>query len=217
MKQTQGDKHTIAWFKIAECVSRGEKERAFGVYRLLSHSFNDNAIARQLEADIYCSFGEIEQAIALYQQAMECYAKSDRFLEAAAIGEHLIHLRPADMVLYRKMIQLYISLVMVAKVRSHLYSLIDLLAQKQQWYEIKNIFEECARFDNDTEKVSVYADVIINADKAGCPSDIIIFCVEQALNDLSLVDNKKCVQNFMSLLQAHSDKLYNHALTYLKK
>jgi hypothetical protein len=37
MKQTQVDKHTIAWFKIAECVSRGEKERALGVYRLLSH------------------------------------------------------------------------------------------------------------------------------------------------------------------------------------
>ena len=71
MKQAQFDKHTIAWFKIAECVSRGEKERALGVYRLLSHSFNDDAIARQLEADIYCSFGEADQAVLLYQQAME--------------------------------------------------------------------------------------------------------------------------------------------------
>src|SRR6266404_5322088 len=128
MKQTQCDKHTIAWFKIAECVSRGEKERAFGVYRLLSHSFNDNAIARQLEADIYCSFGETEQAIVLYQQAMECYAKSDRFLEAAAVGEHLIQMRSADIALYREMIQLYISLEMASKIRPHTQILIDLLA-----------------------------------------------------------------------------------------
>jgi len=75
MKQTQFDKHTIAWFKIAECVSRGEKERALGVYRLLSHSFNDNAVARQLEADIYLSFEEYDAAIALYRIAMEMYQK----------------------------------------------------------------------------------------------------------------------------------------------
>lgn len=93
MKQTQFDKHTIAWFKIAECVSRGEKERALGVYRLLSHSFNDNALKCQLEADIYCSFGETEQAILLYQQAMELYKKSHRSLEAEAVGEHLKKIR----------------------------------------------------------------------------------------------------------------------------
>src|SRR5207248_1880950 len=118
MKQTQFDKHTIAWFKIADCVSRGEKERALGVYRLLSHSFNDNAIARQLEADIYCSFGEIEQAVSLYQQAMELYHKSQRFLEAAAVGEHLIAVRSDDIELRRIMVQLYISLCMVPKIRA---------------------------------------------------------------------------------------------------
>src|SRR5260221_14409384 len=115
MKQTQVDKHTIAWFKIAECVSRGEKERALGVYRLLSHSFNDNAIKYQLEADIYCSFGETELAIALYHQAMEAYKKSQRFLEAAAVGEHLVVLQPADMNLHRNLIQLYLSLGMMIK------------------------------------------------------------------------------------------------------
>ena len=89
MKQMQKDKYTIAWFKIAECVSRGEKERALGVYRLLSHSFNDDAVARQLEADIYLSCNEKERAIDLYKQAIELYKKSERFMEADAINEHL--------------------------------------------------------------------------------------------------------------------------------
>src|SRR5665213_2107866 len=101
MKQMQFNKHTIAWFKIAECVSRGEKERALGVYRLLSYSFNDNAVARQLEADIYCSFGEHDPAIALYRQAMDLYQKSNRFLEAAAVCEHLMALCPNDLALGR--------------------------------------------------------------------------------------------------------------------
>lgn len=217
MKQMQGDKHTIAWFKIAECVSRGEKERAFGVYRLLSHSFNDHAIAKQLEADIYCSFGEIEQAVALYQQAMELYHKSNRFLESAAIGEHLILLRSVDIALYRKMIQLYTVLGMAIKVRLHAHTLIDLLAQKEQWYEIKNIVEECRYFSDDSERSYIYSDIIIYVDKVGCPSDIVIFCIEQALNDLSLVDNKKCLQACMASLQAYSEKLHNHATHYIKK
>src|SRR5438552_2660485 len=92
----QTDKYTIAWFKIAECVSRGEKERALGVYRLLSHSFNDSAVARQLEADIYLSCNEVDRAIFLYRQAMEYYEKSGRTLEAAAVCEHLVFLLPDD-------------------------------------------------------------------------------------------------------------------------
>jgi hypothetical protein len=135
MKQTQVDKHTIAWFKIAECVSRGEKERALGVYRLLSHSFNDNAIKYQLEADIYCSFGEIDLAIALYHQAMEFYKKSHRFLEAAAVGEHLAVLQPADMNVHRTLIQLYLALGMTVKVRAHIQVLVDCFGQKKQWLE----------------------------------------------------------------------------------
>ncbi len=174
MKQTQVDKHTIAWFKIAECVSRGEKERALGVYRLLSHSFNDTAIKCQLEADIYCSFGETDQAIILYQQAMESYKKSHRFLEAAAVGEHLVVLQPSEMILHRNLIQLYLSLAMISKAQAHIQALVDFFAQKKQW-------------------------------------------IEQVLDDLILVDNKKYVQEFVALLQACSDELHQHAVIYLKK
>jgi tetratricopeptide (TPR) repeat protein len=125
MKQTQLDKHTIAWFKIAECVSRGEKERALGVYRLLSHSFNDTAVARQLEADIYFSFGEQEHAIALYRQAMELYQKSERFLEAVAVCEHVLVMRPHDLLLRREAIKLYRALGIVSKIQMHIRTVLD--------------------------------------------------------------------------------------------
>jgi len=148
---------------------------------------------------------------------MECYTKSDRFLEAAAVGEHLIYIHPAGMSLHREMVQLYISLAMTAKIRSHLTQLIDLLAQKQQWYEIKEIVAECTHVTDINGRVQLYADIIIHADKVGCPSDVIIICIERILHDLSLVDNKKSIHNFMSLLQAYSEKLYHQALTYLKK
>lgn len=119
MKQTQFDKHTIAWFKIAECVSRGEKERALGVYRLLSHSFNDNAVARQLEADIHLSFGERDVAISLYQQAMEWYQKTERYLEATAVCEHIITLSNDTIAFRREAIKLYSLMGNTAKMQLH--------------------------------------------------------------------------------------------------
>lgn len=123
MKHMQADKYTIAWFKIAECVSRGEKERALGVYRLLSHSFNDDAVSRQLEADIYLSCNEQVRAIELYRQAMELYAKSQRFLEAAAVGEHLVMLVPHDMSLRSDLMNYYVVLRNISKIYHHMQAL----------------------------------------------------------------------------------------------
>jgi len=124
MKHMQADKYTIAWFKIADCVSRGEKERALGVYRLLSHSFNDDAIARQLEADIYLACNEQERAISLYRQAVEAYAKSQRFLEAAAVCEHLILLLPHDVLLRSEVMRYYGAARLMSKIYHHIQALI---------------------------------------------------------------------------------------------
>jgi tetratricopeptide (TPR) repeat protein len=137
MKQAQFDKHIIAWFKIADCVSRGEKERALGVYRLLSHSFNDKAVARQLEGDIYLSFGEQEVAIPLYQQAIEWYQKSQRFFEAAAVCEHLVSMNEADLVLRREAIKLYHALGNISKMHEHIEKTLDVILATGQGHNIQ--------------------------------------------------------------------------------
>lgn len=137
MKQAQSDKHTIAWFKIAEYVSRGEKERALGVYRLLSHSFNDKAVACQLEADIYLSFDEYELAIPLYVQAMELYQKSQRFLEAVAVCEHLISINHIDLGLRREAIKLYSLLNNIPKIHKHIEKAVDIIVATGQEYTMQ--------------------------------------------------------------------------------
>lgn len=88
------DKYNIAWFKLAECVARGEKERALGVYRLLSHSLHNEAFRAQLEGDIWLAFGEFENAIVQYRDAAYKYRINNQFSEAAAIFEHLQSLDP---------------------------------------------------------------------------------------------------------------------------
>ena len=72
MKQAVSNKYNIAWFKLADCVSRGEKERAFGVYRLLSHSLDDQALARQLEGDLLLAFQD-DGAVDKYREAVNLY------------------------------------------------------------------------------------------------------------------------------------------------
>jgi hypothetical protein len=91
MKQVNAEKYTIAWFKIAECVARGEREKALGVYRLLAHSIDDEALVKQLEGDILLSF-EDKGAIEKYLQAIEAYKKKGKFLQAAAVSEHVFTL-----------------------------------------------------------------------------------------------------------------------------
>lgn len=93
MNQVQANKYSIAWFKLAECVSRREKERALGVYRLLAHSFDNRALACQLEADIMLAFNERESAIAKYTQAAQLYEKQGEPMQAIAVYDHIITLQ----------------------------------------------------------------------------------------------------------------------------
>jgi hypothetical protein len=66
---------------------------------------------------------------------MESYIKSERFLEAAAVGEYLVVLQPTESFLHRKLICLYLSLGMALKVQAHIQALIDIFGQKKQWIE----------------------------------------------------------------------------------
>ncbi len=142
MKQVSSGKYTIAWFKLAECVSRGEKERALGVYRLLSHSLDDSALVCQLEGDIFLSFNDNQQAEIHYYQAAQLYKKDNRILESAAVYEHLLTIQPEDKKYRTVIINLYNQLNIQSKVREHVIFLVDYLSQNEKFDEIERIMEK---------------------------------------------------------------------------
>jgi len=96
MKPVSPEKYNVAWFKLAECVARGEQERAFGVYRLLSHSFEDRAFAQQLAGDLYLAFQDSKSAVQKYEDAAYLYKQSGRLCEAAAVYDHLCTIDPSS-------------------------------------------------------------------------------------------------------------------------
>jgi len=89
MKLLSSGSHSIAWFKLADFVSRGEKERALSIYRLLVHSIADKAFAHQLEGDILLAFDDYV-AIEHYHLAANLYKKEHDYQKAIAVYKHVV-------------------------------------------------------------------------------------------------------------------------------
>jgi len=81
---------SIAWFKLAECIRRGEKERSLSVYRLLIHSLKDEAVAYQLKGDLLATFHMHEEAAHAYHAAAQIFEKQQREFQAAYAHECVI-------------------------------------------------------------------------------------------------------------------------------
>lgn len=60
----------IAWFKLQDSLNRSEHEKAFNTYKLLSHSFKDDAFILQIKGDLHLFFNEKDEAMNCYKIAL---------------------------------------------------------------------------------------------------------------------------------------------------
>jgi len=107
---------SIAWFRLAELVSRGEKEKALNLYRLLSHSFDDRAYALQVEGDILWSF-EDDEALNKYKQAAFLYRKEQKLTAAVSLYENIFALQPESYEVLSHLVSFYVQLDWMEKVQ----------------------------------------------------------------------------------------------------
>lgn len=82
--------YCVAWFKLAEFIERGEKERALSMYKLLTHTVPDPAFTYQLEGDLLASFGDHLAAKERYITAAQLYCKQQEFVIALTLYEKLV-------------------------------------------------------------------------------------------------------------------------------
>jgi len=122
MKQIERQK-SIGWFKLAEFVERGEKERALGIYKLLALSINDIAFTYQLEGDILLAF-EDQQAYSKYLLATEHYIKQHNIPAAIGTLHHLAILAPNQTQAWELLTDLYLN-HLLTKINIHLKNLIN--------------------------------------------------------------------------------------------
>lgn len=126
MKSEMGVRQTIAWFKLAEFVTRGEKERALSLFRLLTHSFDDKAFIKKLGAEILASFDDT-QAFVEYVQAAHLYKAQGDVVEAVAIYELLTLLQPSVIDHFEKVITFFHEMGNELKVLQYQKQLCELM------------------------------------------------------------------------------------------
>ncbi len=141
MKQIPSKKFNVAWFTLAECVSRGEKVRAMSLYRLLTHSIKDNAFSQQLKGDLLLAFKD-SAATELYEEAADLYIKDNRFLEAIGVYEHLTLITPENWHYIKSLIKLYKKLEIPSKYSACVERLFQLTAKLHDNNEIFTIISQ---------------------------------------------------------------------------
>lgn len=119
----------VAWYKLAELIQRGEKEKALSFYKLLSHSFDEKAYSLQLEGDLLW-YLEDKQALEKYVQAAFLYKKEKKFIEAVSIYEHLLTLEPENKDFLFEAAKFYVFLDWQQNFESKFFKLLDLLNRK---------------------------------------------------------------------------------------
>ncbi len=217
MKHLSQDKYTIAWFKLAECVSRGEKERAFGVYRLLAHSIDNDAFACQLQGDLYFSFDDLDAAITKYFDAAHLYEAQERYLEAAAVYENLLSLKPQTERNRERVIALYQRLNIPSKELEHRISLID---QRMAEHKFKDAQAQLVQLDDEVDAAlvcAIYEKFIFASIELHELSPNQIETMVQKLISLYLKhDLHRAMRQFLARLQAVDQAWHDKASGMLK-
>ena len=202
MKQERSDKYSVAWFKLAECISRREKERALGVYRLLSHSFDNVAIAYQLEGDILCAFDLLDEAIEQYEKAAKVYQEREQYMQAVSVYEHLYELAERDWYL-RQMIELWKLCNKPDRVREYSKRLC-LLWAKQSNYDAMTQWVK--KMSLEPQQLGTFYGEIVS--QASNSEPLIKQIVE------SLAYNADALQQMLQYLKMHDEQAYEIACSY---
>ncbi|MCL4361198.1 hypothetical protein M1446_02475 [Candidatus Dependentiae bacterium] len=214
MTQINPDKYSVAWFKLAEFVVRKEKEKALGIFKLLSYSIKDSALISQLEGDLLLSFQD-SKAIESYHRAAIDYENSERFIEACAVYEHLLNLETNSIEYAQKILDLSKNVKNEAKILRSWCLLFEVLAKKNMWKEID---DRCAQATNFFEDSRIIHEEVVNIvlRQKSYEKKFLHYHLNRAIEYLLEVDNKK-LQQFIARLAASDNDAYKHASRILEK
>ncbi len=216
MRQLPADKYNVAWFKLAEFVVRGEKERALGLYRLLVHSFDDAALAYQLEGDLLLSFHDGAAAKEKYEYAAQKYAQAHRFIESAAVYEHLISLASDCQDYHEQLLLLYKKLNYDARLLVVLKQVGELLVKKGRTEDLITTLEQYESCLNPQQRADIYGFFTLLLVEHKNQQATIELYLEKTAELLLASDDTQQIPAFLMKLDALNTKYYQKVVHYLK-
>lgn len=212
--KSKSEKYNIAWFKLSEFVSRGEKERALGIYRLLTLSINDPALIHQLEGDILLAFNDMN-AIKQYIKAAKLYLQDKRIIEAISIYEHLITLKPEEIEFYNILLENYKKLNFKNKIISTLKKILIISLNQNNTESVFIYLNQLEKLVDSTDLIEYYHETIFVLIK-NKESKEIILGYTKIIIDKYLKDDDKNLQIFISKIEILEPTLYSDIIQYLE-
>ena len=200
MRYIPNDRYTIAWFKLAECVAKGEKEKAFGVYRLLMHSFDDKAYAHQLEGDLLHAFQD-DRAVEKYVQAAQLYVQNNRFKEAVLVYKDLVLVAADEQYYVTRLVELYKKHPNPDLLISVLSELADFLLANDKVRGAMAVAAELELLLQNERAAEIYAKCIVALAKTGQNCDKFKENIEKALECITKKGATQQIQTLLSLLE----------------
>lgn len=140
MKTVTSTTSNIAWFKLADFVARGEKERALSVLRLLMHSVSNEALTYQLEGDILLAFNDLA-AIQKYQNAAQLFKKSNQQHQAINAYQQALQIQEETESL-QNLLELYIVINHKVGIGNTFARICKKLLEKQDFFVLQTILEQ---------------------------------------------------------------------------
>jgi len=213
MEHLNAEKYSLAWFKLAECVSRKEKERALGVYRLLYHSLGDDVLATQLYGDLLLCFEDKAGAASKYLQAAELYKNQNKIVESIAVYEHLILLEPESDKHMIQLCELYLEIDMSFKVVGHIENII----QNNNFDLAFKLLEKLDSAIKSGEHIRLQQLLLFALLKhKSAKKEFVTAILEKSLDLLVAAKDNALLQSFLSKLKVESEDCYTYASEYLK-
>ncbi len=220
MLEKNGKNYTVAWFKLADFITRREKERALGIYRLLMHSFSNKALAYQLKGDILFAFADA-QSINAYDKAAKIYESHAKILEAALLYEQLCNSledAPSSYIeqyeeYARKVFDLYSYLEHKVKYYECSKRLIKLYCKKQDWLSLEKFKIE--HIDNDSVCFQEFHEYIMHClFFYNIKNTSIIRKYSEILLETYLKNEVSKIKRFLAQIKAYSPTVHKSLSTY---
>lgn len=202
----------LAWFKLSEFISRGEKERAFSIYKVLILAFDNKAFCLLVEGDLHANFHENQEALSKYLEAARLYeSEQDTFLQSIAY-ESIVKVSKS-LNYWKKLLELYQLIGYKRKILFALKTIFYISLENKSEAEAKEALDQVCKLDSCMEEEEALA--LYQLQQKTEKKD--------ALNNISKIlethftkGNSKSLQKFLSKLEALDKETYENVVTQMK-
>ncbi len=198
----------IAWFKLAECVTKGEKERALAMHKLLSHSIESEAFTLQIEADLLCAFKD-KEAENVYEQAAYLYIKNKKLKEALFLYKKLITLFPNNRNHIKTFLQTCYNYNIVTQTMVPILKNINIKA-------VSELINEITIKSTPAKKGAFYEKITLELQKYNLSFQLLVAYAQKAI-ECYVKTNDKLLTAFLTKVAALNKNLHKELLENLKK